>query len=736
MSSDLRSRITSCFREGFSFKWCCTRAKPRGEPECWDSEFTFEYCCKLPIPSPASALLEDQNCLRPSFLPVAGGVDWHGIRQQLLKLTESLTLGVFGQEFGQEGATVLLRRWSATRHPRVGCSIGRLTLVVAQVLLCTIAGDGHECRKYWDHAAQVFQNGDLDVVRWSATTWPLINLLTHLGRVVQTADTTPECQEVEGSIDWPLVYRASQDLGDEHLANMLWRMASKHDITLDSMMDSNCRGGAQLLLLMKLGFCMDMSPICVVSHTYALETRLRKAAVSGAALRDWLAEAGAWNLFDVSIGSVKKHVRHRYDLGLSVEELQQLGVLGERRLSGCLQPSFPSAKGDERYYLLDPKPGLADVALNSCRALCGTVSSRSYGALPEIEQGAFRGIPCVCSPADDRVTNCTDGEVPLFPMPDVQSRHGQSGKFQVLSQASEVASNLDRAVPVFVTMVFGKMARYIEPFTKRVRRLAIPNIVVFALDELAEDACRRNGVLFVRGMERTALQKYVIVLAFLELGFDVFWFDFDSVWLKNPLPALQQAMAAEAAAASAAQRPEAMVFSAIDFDSKNCAMNAFFLLRQSQGPAKAWLLSLLDWIYKRPFVHDQLAFTLFLGVVPLVDEEPVPAPPQWAPLDRNLFSNALRFQGLGFSSEVDDLVLFHFFDGWNSNSPEGVEQWATPIYRGMNLFDHLYASNDAARQAIAKSKLPEPKMLRDCAVRDDFGNGITVFSQLIEVPTF
>ena len=40
--------------------------------------------------------------------------------------------------------------------------------------------------------------------------------------------------------------------------------------------------------------------------------------------------------------------RHRYDLGLSVEELQQLGVLGERRLSGCLQPSFPSAKGDER----------------------------------------------------------------------------------------------------------------------------------------------------------------------------------------------------------------------------------------------------------------------------------------------------------------------------------------------------------------------------------------------------
>lgn len=69
-------------------------------------------------------------------------------------------------------------------------------------------------------------------------------------------------------------------------------------------------------------------------------------------------------------------------------------------------------------------------------------------------------------------------------------------------------------------------------------------------------------------------------------------------------------------------RPEAFVFSAIDFDSKNCGMNAFFFLRQhgprslrwtkmnkywswrfltvfflcrrSQGPASSWLLALLD----------------------------------------------------------------------------------------------------------------------------------------------
>eukprot|EP00434_Breviolum_minutum_P018951 symbB.v1.2.016712.t1/scaffold1271.1/size203481/2 len=162
-------------------------------------------------------------------------------------------------------------------------------------------------------------------------------------------------------------------------------------------------------------------------------------------------------------------------------------------------------------------------------------------------------------------------------------------------------------------------------------------------------------------------------------------------------------------------------------------MNAFFFLRQSQGPASSWLLALLDWIYKRPFVHDQLAFTLFLGTTPLLDEEPLPAPPPWAPLDPNLFANAFRFEGLGFSSEVDDLVLFHFFDGWNSNSPEGVEQWATSTYRGMSLFDVLYENQDAARQAMARSKLPAPKSLKDCAERDDFGNGITVISTRLEV---
>ena len=83
-----------------------------------------------------------------------------------------------------------------------------------------------------------------------------------------------------------------------------------------------------------------------------------------------------------------------------------------------------------------------------------------------------------------------------------------------------------------------------------------------------------------------------------------------------------------------------------------------------------------------------------------MDEEPIPEPPVWSALDPNVFANAARFEGTGFSSELDDLVLFHFFDGWNSNSPDGVEQWALETYRGVNLFPVLYG--DGAQEAILR----------------------------------
>merc|ERR1712129_314359 len=209
-----------------------------------------------------------------------------------------------------------------------------------------------------------------------------------------------------------------------------------------------------------------------------------------------------------------------------------------------------------------------------------------------------------------------------------------------------------------------------------------------------------------------------VVLTYLSLGWNVFWFDFDSVWLKNPVPYLESALKA---------KPSTELMAAIDFDSQNRAMNAFFWVKATESTI-AWLFSVVNWIYKRPFVHDQVAFTTLLGIFPLVDDEPLPTPPDWSPLDPSVWANAARFSGLGFNSEVEDLVLFHFFDGWNSGQPGSeVEDHATPIYRGQNVFEVLYGADvHAARAAIAKSWLPAPARLRDCRYMSDLGLGVEV----------
>ncbi|OLP75272.1 hypothetical protein AK812_SmicGene44963 [Symbiodinium microadriaticum] len=92
--------------------------------------------------------------------------------------------------------------------------------------------------------------------------------------------------------------------------------------------------------------------------------------------------------------------------------------------------------------------------------------------------------------------------------------------------------------------------------------------------------------------------------------------------------------------------------------------------------------------------QDQLAFSLFLGSCPLVDDEPIPAVPAWAPLDPNIFANAARFEGLGFSAE---------------------EYFAKPTYRGLDMFSALYSDKETAAEIISRSRLDAPATLKDCS---------------------
>ena len=60
-------------------------------------------------------------------------------------------------------------------------------------------------------------------------------------------------------------------------------------------------------------------------------------------------------------------------------------------------------------------------------------------------------------------------------------------------------------------------------------------------------------------------------------------------------------------------------------------------------------------------------------------------------MDADVFVNARRFHGrMGFTKSVEQIVAFHFFYGYNSGQSSEVEEWATEIYRGHDLFELFY----------------------------------------------
>ncbi|CAK9016632.1 Hypothetical protein SCF082_LOCUS13279, partial [Durusdinium trenchii] len=135
-----------------------------------------------------------------------------------------------------------------------GCSMGQLTLAVARVLLCLLAGD-RDCQKHWDQAAQAFRLDRLDLVLWSASAWPVTDLLRPLTRMVAHEEMDAACLEADPMMDWPLAFRAARNLPDDELQHQVWRMISADEVSIQALLSSRCRAGAQWATLVKLGFC-------------------------------------------------------------------------------------------------------------------------------------------------------------------------------------------------------------------------------------------------------------------------------------------------------------------------------------------------------------------------------------------------------------------------------------------------------------------------------------------------
>ncbi|CAE8642975.1 unnamed protein product, partial [Polarella glacialis] len=175
---------------------------------------------------------------------------------------------------------------------------------------------------------------------------------------------------------------------------------------------------------------------------------------------------------------------------------------------------------------------------------------------------------------------------------------------------------------VYVTMVYGRMNRYIESWAARCRLLGVTNLVMATLDAEAYALCtEHHGQQCVRG-GISALNKYTLLLIALQMGIDVMWLDFDVFLVRHP-----------GAALAAAVSPGYDLLMGYDFES-DCLCNGFFYIR-SRPSTVNWLFQLLRWLYDHPFEHDQRAIGAFLNYTEKVAATPeeMPAVPRWHVFD-------------------------------------------------------------------------------------------------------
>eukprot|EP00933_Yihiella_yeosuensis_P007190 TRINITY_DN112119_c0_g1_i1.p1 TRINITY_DN112119_c0_g1~~TRINITY_DN112119_c0_g1_i1.p1 ORF type:complete len:478 (-),score=60.81 TRINITY_DN112119_c0_g1_i1:240-1616(-) len=214
----------------------------------------------------------------------------------------------------------------------------------------------------------------------------------------------------------------------------------------------------------------------------------------------------------------------------------------------------------------------------------------------------------------------------------------------------------------YVTMVYGRMNRYIKGWSERLKTLGVTNLVMATLDDEAYSLCSTfHGSQCIRG-SISVLNKYTILLIALQLGIDVMWLDFDIFLVRNPGQAI----------AKATEGYDLLM--GYDFDS-DCLCNGFFFIR-ARPETHRWLFELLRWLYDNPYEHDQRAISAFLNYTEKISAkaEDLPPVPRWHVFDvDNTFINIGSWLG-----NYEELQLVHFVDG-SAFSLYGRESWDASV---------------------------------------------------------
>lgn len=240
---------------------------------------------------------------------------------------------------------------------------------------------------------------------------------------------------------------------------------------------------------------------------------------------------------------------------------------------------------------------------------------------------------------------------------------------------------------VLVSVLWGtKYASYLRNIMHRASAFGLASrYVVFCLDEASFESCTNSHphhVLCVPARVRSMSQKYNIVSAILQAGFDALLIDVDIVFLRDPVPVILQSARAQ----------NADVLTSRDFGGA-CLNTGITYFRSTQATT-TFITSLLEWMWRHPYEFCQKAFGGFLGYDTLTKESvfgvQYVAVPRWGFLDplTHFGTNIVYNRGVeGWTGRIEDIVIYHFLDGGG-----GVDSESAILGRHANLYDMFYAN--------------------------------------------
>lgn len=314
------------------------------------------------------------------------------------------------------------------------------------------------------------------------------------------------------------------------------------------------------------------------------------------------------------------------------------------------------------------------------------------------------------------------------------ARRGRiSRTYRALLAALETALGADIKPTMFaekvvlVTLIWGsRLSGYLRGSLQRASAFGLGHCsLVFCLDEASCDICREvhpYRANCVQGRLKTIYNKYTVLSAVVNLGFNALYLDFDTVLLQDPLPPV----------IAASQEAEVLV--SRDFGSE--CLNTGVIYFKAHEDTAALVALLLVWLWHHPYEFSQKAFSAFLGVEN-VSEVPAWLPlgklPTWSTLEYlNQFvtSTVYNPEVEGWTGNIDDIVIYHFLDGTG-----GVDTSRAVAGQYINLYDlffsnpsldlgdpsrPLWEQDQRVEAALLRSRQPSPpKKLYPCMLYPD-----------------